>query len=59
MMLKLLKFLVQPVLLEEDDDGNIIGERMVDPNVLYTSQALVEWAQEFDAALAASQEVKV
>lgn len=56
MRLKLLKFLVQPVLLEMDAEGNVTGERIVDPNVIYTPQALVEWAQEFEAALAAAQE---
>ena len=56
MRLRLCKFLVQPVLLEEADEGNVIGERIVDPNVIYTSQSLVEWAQQFDAALEAAQE---
>ena len=56
MRLRLCKFLVQSVLLVEDDEGNVTDERIVDPNVVYTVAGLVEWAQAFDAALEAEQE---
>lgn len=35
-MLELLKVLVQPIVLERDDDGKIVGERNSEPRPLYT-----------------------
>jgi len=36
MNLKFLKIIVQAVVLEVDDDGNIIGERISEPQPIYT-----------------------
>jgi len=44
-MLELLKVLVQPVLLERDADGVIVGERVGEPTALYDENQLPEfWA---------------
>ena len=44
-MLELLKIIVQPVALERDDDGKIIGEKAGEPTPLYSFEQLQEfWA---------------
>lgn len=35
-MLEILKLIVQPVLLERDDSGAIVGEKSIDPLSVYT-----------------------
>lgn len=50
MKLELLKFLVQPVVVERED-GKIIGERIADPVALYTEQQVREYFEAFTAQL--------
>lgn len=52
MALEPFKFIVQGILLDKDDDGNVIGERECRPVVLYGSDALQKWAEDFDDNLA-------
>jgi hypothetical protein len=42
-MLELLKVIVQPVVLERNDDGEIVGERLSDPQPLYTQAQIEEF----------------
>jgi hypothetical protein len=55
MMLKPFKFLVQVVLIEEDEDGTIIGEQASQTHALYGLDALRRFADEFDAQMTALQ----
>ena len=41
-----LKFIVQPVLLEREDNGVIIGERVGEPTAVYSREQLIEFADE-------------
>jgi hypothetical protein len=44
-MLELLKVLVQPVVLERDADGAIIGEKLAQPTPLYSAEEFAAfWA---------------
>lgn len=42
-MLELIKIMVQPVALERDADGKIVGERIGDPVALFTPEELPEF----------------
>jgi hypothetical protein len=57
-MLELIKIMVQPVALERDPDGNIIGEKVGDPVALFTPEQLPEYVaqlrKEIEAANAAA-----
>jgi hypothetical protein len=43
MRVELLKFVVQPVLVERDDDNIIVGERVGEPTAVYTDSQLIEF----------------
>jgi hypothetical protein len=43
---ELLKVVVQPVVLERDPDGQIIGEKIGDPVSLFTPEQLPEYVSE-------------
>jgi hypothetical protein len=47
------KFIVQPVMIERDEQGVIVGERTTDPErvVVYGCAALAKFASEFEANL--------
>ena len=58
-MLELLKIIVQSVVLERDEDGQIIGERVADPVALFTPEqcgAYVAKLREQIEAVNASQQ---
>jgi hypothetical protein len=42
-VLELLKIIVQPVILERDEQGNVIGERLGEPTALYTPEQISEF----------------
>jgi hypothetical protein len=42
-LLELIKVMVQPVALERDPDGQIVGERVGDPVALFTPEQLPEF----------------
>lgn len=51
-MLKPFKFIVQAVVIEEDEEGNVVGETTSEqPNLLYGVDALKEYADGFQAQL--------
>ena len=49
--LKPFKFIVQAVLLEENDKGIVTGERSTEPIVFYSADKLQDWAADFDQVL--------
>jgi len=53
MTLRLLKHIIQVVVLEEDDDGNVIGERLSEPQVFYDEAEAVQFITTTRAQLAA------
>jgi hypothetical protein len=57
-LLELIKIMVQPVALERDPDGNIIGEKVGDPVALFTPEQLPEYVaqlrEQIEAANAAA-----
>jgi len=42
-MLELLKVIVQPVLLERDEDGAIVGEKVGEPVPIYDPDTIAEY----------------
>jgi hypothetical protein len=55
-MLELLKLIVQPVILERDQDGNAVGERLGEPTSLYTRGQLNEFYLALEAAIQTENE---
>lgn len=55
MSLRPFKFIVQAVLTEHDEEGNVVGERQAEPVALYGVDKLTKWAEDFDGQLAAAQ----
>jgi hypothetical protein len=53
-MLELLKIVTQAVVLERDDDGNIIGERIGEPVPLYTFEQVTAFFARVGEEIAAS-----
>lgn len=51
MTLKLFKFLVQPVLLETDDEGNPVGETLGEQVVLYGPEAVRTYLEMLEESL--------
>jgi len=51
-MLELLKIIVQPVVLERDEDGNVVGEKVGDPTPLYRIDQVVEFVEALQAQIA-------
>lgn len=58
MTLKPLKFMVQAVVLELDEAGAIIGERVSEPLAVYTAEQLAEFVETFEAQLAAAEPIE-
>jgi hypothetical protein len=56
MTLEFLKVIVQPVTLERDETGAVIGERVGDPIALYTVGQLVEFVDALRASIDAANE---
>lgn len=54
-MLELLKLIVQPVVLERDEDGRVVGERLGEPTALYTAEQLTEYREAIERELVAQQ----
>lgn len=52
MSLEVFKFMVQAVVVERDEQGEIIGEKVTEPVALYTAEKLAEWAMRFPDELA-------
>jgi hypothetical protein len=46
------KFLVQAIVIEEDDAGEVLGERPGQVLTIYGVQQLAEWAANFESSLA-------
>lgn len=46
------KFLVQAVVQQIDEDGNVTGEAPTEPVTVFGCDALKQWADEFPAKLA-------
>jgi hypothetical protein len=55
MRLQPLKFIVQAVALELNDDGNVVGERVSEPVALYRPEDVIDFVQSFPERLAAAQ----
>lgn len=55
-MLRVLKYVVQPVLIEEDDDGNIVGEQTLTVATIYDPAQFDRVVGEVAAFLAAANE---
>lgn len=53
MRVRPLKYLVQLVLLEEDEQGDVIGERVAEPVALYSAGAVAQWLTQIDEQVAA------
>lgn len=51
-MLELLKVIVQPVVIERDQDGNILGERTGETVALFTPESLPDYVEALRAGLA-------
>lgn len=51
MTLRPYKFVVQAVVQELDQDGNVVAEHTTDPATVYGCAQLVEWASVFPAKL--------
>ena len=51
--MRLNKFIVQVVFVEEDDEGNIIGEQITDPVPIYGFTALSEFANQISEKIVA------
>jgi hypothetical protein len=56
---ELLKVIVQPVLLERDELGCIVGERVVESVAIYDLGQLAEYVDAFREQLRQQQEVPV
>lgn len=52
MQLELLKLIVQPVVLERDDEGKVTGERLGDARPLYGREQVIEYLDGLEAQLA-------
>ena len=55
MSLELLKVIVQPVILERDPDGCIIGERLAEPHAIYDLAQLADYIEAIREQLAEQQ----
>jgi hypothetical protein len=55
-MLELLKVMVQPVVLERDADGRIVGEKVGEPVALFTPEQLPEFVAELRQQIEAANE---
>lgn len=51
-MIKLFKFLVQPVILETDEDGEPIAEHPGEPVTLYNREQFENWLTSLEAGIA-------
>ena len=50
-MLELLKVIVRAVVLERDEDGRIVGERLSEPEALYSVEQYDQWLANVRAQL--------
>jgi hypothetical protein len=51
MSLRPLKIIVQAVVIEENEDGKIVGERHSEPQTFYSPDDLKEWLDNFYSEL--------
>lgn len=49
------KFLVQPVVQEVDDGGNVLAEAQTNVVTIFGTDQLVTWAEEFEAKLSEAE----
>lgn len=56
-MLRPFKYVVQAIVLEEDADGAIIGERRTEPEVFYSADEAQAWLAAFGENLARAEVV--
>ena len=54
MSLELLKVMVQPVAIERDTDGNIVGEKVGDPVAIFALDNLQEYVDALRKEIAAA-----
>lgn len=57
-MLRPFKFIVRPIILETNEDGEPVGELVGEEQVFYGTDALARFAEEFDSALKTCQETR-
>ena len=50
-MLEFLKVLVQPVLIERDEDGRIVGEKLGEARPCYSLDEVVQFTEELQKAV--------
>jgi hypothetical protein len=53
-MLELLKIIVQPVVLERDDDGHPLGERLGEATAFYDADSVAEYIEAIRGELQAA-----
>lgn len=51
MKLEFLKIIVQAALIERDDDGEVVGERLSEPTALYTTDQIVNFIDSLKSEL--------
>jgi hypothetical protein len=56
MKLELLKVIVQPVVLERNDDGSIVGERLGEATSLYTLEQVEEFVKQVRQSIEMQQQ---
>ena len=56
-MLEFLKIMVQPVLLERDEDGKIIGEKIGEMKAIYDENTLLEFVNNLKVSIAQANEL--
>lgn len=56
MTVKPYKFLVQAIVQQVDDDGNVTGEMSTEQAVVFGCDALEQWARDFPVKLADAAE---
>ena len=57
-MLELLKVVVRAVVIERDEDGNITGEQLTEPQPLYSPDEYEQWLADLRAQLAAASTIE-
>lgn len=55
MSLRPYKFVVQAVVQQTDEDGNVTGETTTEPATVFGCDQLAEWAKAFPEKLAAAE----
>ncbi len=54
--LKRLKYVVQAIAVEMDEDGNVIGEQSTQPQACYNAEQIIQFVDTFEASLNAESD---